>query len=172
MSLHRIASPTYLQFLDSMQILLDKAAAHCESRNIEQSVILQSRLYPDMFPFVRQVQAVADHAAGSCLRLAGRAAAPPPRDETTFKALKARVANARSTVESVSAQEMDVNADREIVFPIGPREAVMLGWDYLVHFALPNFYFHQTAAYAILRHNGIEVGKRDFLGAVPGFRLQ
>jgi len=172
MSLHRIAAPTYLQLLDSMQTLLDKAIAHCEARNIEQGVVLQSRLYPDMFSLVRQVQAVADHAASSCLRLSGRESLTPPRDESTFQALKQRVAHARSIVESVNAEAMDVHADREISFPIGQREAVMKGWDYLVHFALPNFYFHHAMAYAILRHNGVEVGKRDFLGAVPGFRLQ
>lgn len=172
MSLHRIAAPTYLQMLGSMQTLLDKAIAHCDAGKLDQSVILQARLYPDMFPFVRQVQAVADHAASSCLRLAGREAASPPREETTLQALKQRIATARSTVESVSAEAIDACADREISFPIGPRQAAMKGWDYLVHFALPNFYFHHAAAYAILRHNGIEVGKRDFLGAVPGFEFK
>lgn len=172
MSLHRIAAPTYLQLLDSMQTLLDKGLAHCEARKIDQSVILHSRLYPDMFPFVRQVQAVADHASNSCQRLAGRDAVTPPREETTFQALKQRIANSRSTVESVSAETMNAYADREIVFSVGPRRAAMKGWDYLVHYALPNFYFHHTTAYSILRHNGIEVGKRDFLGAVPGFQLK
>ena len=168
MSLHRLAAPTFTRMLGSMDVLLDKAKAHCEARKIDEGVILQFRLYPDMFPFVRQVQAVADHASGSCLRLAGRDPANPARDETSFQALKQRIANALAKVQSVSAAEMDANAEKELPITMGSRELKMKGWDYMVHLAMPNFYFHHTSAYGILRHNGLEVGKRDFLGAVPG----
>jgi hypothetical protein len=148
--------------------VLDKAQAHCAAHKLDESVLLQFRLYPDMFPLVRQVQAVADHAAGACLRLALRDAANPPRDETSFQALKQRILSALSKVQSISASEMDANAERELTIAMGSREFKMTGWDYMIHLALPNFYFHHTTAYAILRHNGVELGKRDFLGTVPG----
>ena len=172
MSLHKIAVPTFVQLLDSMQTILDKAAAHCESHNLDPNSLLQARLYPDMFPLARQVQAVADHACAVTLRLCGQEPTTPPRNETSFQALKQRIVAARATVAAASAEAMDANADREVVFGVGSRQASMTGWNYLVHYGLPNFYFHHTTAYAILRHNGVEIGKRDFLGAPPGFNLR
>jgi uncharacterized protein len=168
-SLHKIVAPTYVQMLGSMDGLLEKAKAHCQSHKLDESVLLQFRLYPNMYSLVRQVQATADHAAGSCLRLAGRDATNPPRDEDSFDALRKRVADALAKVQSVSAAEMDANAERELTLTMGSRELKMKGWDYMVHLAMPNFWFHHTTAYNILRHNGVEVGKRDFLGSVPGF---
>lgn len=168
MSLHRLAAPTFLQLLGSMDGILQKAIAHCDANKIDQSALLQARLFPDMYPLVKQVQSTCDHAAGACLRLALRDATNPPRDETSFQALAARVAGAIAKVKSVSAEQMDANAERELTIAMGSREFKMLGWNYMVHHALPNFYFHHTTAYDILRHNGVAIGKRDFLGVVPG----
>ena len=169
MSLHSVSIPVYVQMLTSAQVIIDKAIAHCAAKKFDQAAILADRLYPDMFPLARQFQAVADHASGSCLRLAGKDAPIPPRDETTLEALRERIANALATVKSVSAADVDAHADKEITFPMGPRQITMRGREYMLHFAMPNFYFHLTTAYDLLRHRGFEVGKRDFLGVIPGF---
>jgi hypothetical protein len=172
MSLYEASVPVYVQLLGSMQNILDKAIAHCASKKYEAPTICNDRLFPDMFTFARQVQAVADHASGSCLRCAGKEANLPPRDETTLEALKERVTRALAAVQSVSKADIDAHADKDVTFPMGPRQVTMKGWNYMLHFALPNFYFHHTTAYNILRHRGVELGKRDFLGVVPGFPKQ
>jgi hypothetical protein len=112
---------------------------------------------------------VCDHAAGSCVRVAGKEYAIPPREETTFEQLKQRVANALATVKGVSQADIDAGASKDVSFPMGPRSVTMRGDNYMLHFAFPNFYFHLTTAYDILRHRGFEIGKRDFLGKVVGF---
>ncbi len=169
MSLHSISIPVFVQILNSSLQVLDKTIAHCAAKKIDQANLLSDRLYPDMFPLVRQFQAIADHASGASLRLAGKDAPIPPREETTFEALKQRLVNALAAVESVSAADVDAHASQDITFPMGPRQVTMRGHEYLLHFAMPNFYFHATTAYNILRHRGVEIGKRDFLGVMPGF---
>jgi hypothetical protein len=169
MSLFKSSVPTYVQMLGSMMTLLDKSIAHAAARKIDQSVFMNYRLYPDMRPFVFQLHSVTDHAGGSCQRLAGIEAQLLPRDETTLDQLKLRVANTLDVVKSVTAAAVDAHADKDITFPMGPRKVTMKGYDYMMYFALPNFYFHHTTAYNILRHCGVEVGKMDFLGVMPGF---
>jgi uncharacterized protein len=121
-----------------------------------------------MFPLVRQVQVVADQAKNGTARLAG---VEPPRHEdkeTTINELKDRLARTVAFIKTLDLKQIDAAADRQITFPLGPtNKGHMKGDDYLIHFVLPNFYFHLTAAYAILRHCGLEVGKQDFLGAIP-----
>ena len=121
-----------------------------------------------MFPLVRQVQVVTDQAKNGAARLAG---VEPPRyedTETTIDQLKARIANTIAFLKTIDPAKIDAAAAREITFPLGPtNKGHMTGADYLNHFVLPNFYFHRTAAYAILRHCGVEIGKRDYLGAIP-----
>jgi hypothetical protein len=169
MSVHSISIPVFVQILNSSQHILDKAIAHCAAKKIDQAALLSDRVFPDMFPLVRQFQYIADHSSGACLRLAGKDAPIPPREETTFEALKERLAKALAIVESVSAADVVAHASQDITFPMGPRQVTMRGHEYLLHFVMPNFYFHATTAYNILRHRGVEVGKRDFLGVMPGF---
>ena len=169
MSLYDLSVPTYKQILGGMLVVLDKAIAQCGAKKFDEAHICGDRLYPDMFNFARQVQSFCDHAAGSSLRLAGKEANLPARDETSLAALRGRIAKSLDMVNSVSKADVDAHADKPVTFPMGPRQVTMKGADYMMHFAFPNFYFHATTAYNILRHRGIEIGKRDFLGVIPGF---
>jgi hypothetical protein len=154
--------------LAALSKVLDKAAAFAEAKKIDPSVLLQSRLYPDMFPLVRQVQTAADLAKNGVARLAGAEYPKFEDNETTIDQLKERLAKTAAYLKTIDAGKIDRSSDREISFPLGPKnQGHMSGADYLNHFLLPNFYFHLTAAYAILRHNGIDIGKQDFLGNIP-----
>jgi hypothetical protein len=160
--------PTFEIGLSALSAVLDKAAAYAAAKKIDPAVLLQSRLSPDMFPLVRQVQIASDQAKNGISRLAG---VEPPRyedNETTIDQLKDRLARTLSYLKSIDQKKVDESADHDITFPLGPsNKGHMKGADYLNHFVLPNFYFHMTAAYAILRHCGVDLGKRDFLGAIP-----
>lgn len=160
--------PVFEIGLNALSGVLDKAAAFAAGRKLDPSVLPQWRLAPDMFPLARQVQVVCDQAKNGGARLAG---VEPPRYEDTEKTideLKARIARTLAYVKTLDPKQIDASADREIAFPLGPNnKGHMKGADYLNHFVLPNFHFHLTAAYAILRHCGVEIGKRDFLGAIP-----
>jgi hypothetical protein len=160
--------PVFEIGLNALSAIVDKAEAHAEARKIDPAALLNARLFPDMFAFTRQVQIVCDQAKNGGSRLAG---VEPPKfedNEKTFAELKARIARTIAYVKTLDAGKIDASADREIVFPLGPtKKGHMQGADYLNHFLLPNFYFHLTTAYDILRHSGVEVGKLDFLGAMP-----
>jgi hypothetical protein len=163
-SMSTIAVPSFEQTLGALAKLLDKAAAHCTAKKIDPAVMLQMRLSPDMFPLVKQVQLTCDFAKNCVGRLTGE---PPkfPDEEKSFDELKARIAKTLDYVKSVKSTDLDASADKDVTFPIGPQQTLTLkGEQFLVHFVLPNFYFHATTAYDILRHNGVEIGKRDFLG--------
>ncbi len=166
-TMSRASLPAFKLGLAALSSLLDKAAAFCEAKKIDHAAILQSRLAPDMFAFVRQVQTTTDLAKNGASRLAG---VEPPRhadDETTLSQLKSRVDATLRYLETIDPGKIDASGEREIVFPLGPNaKGSMKGDDYLAQFLLPNFYFHLAVAYAILRHNGVEIGKRDFLGAI------
>jgi hypothetical protein len=168
MSLSSSSLPVLEIGLNALSAILAKAEAHAEARKIDPTVLLNARLFPDMFAFTRQVQVVCDQAKNGSSRLAG---VEPPKfedNEKTFAELKARVAKTLAYVKTLDAAKIDASADREIVFPLGPtKKGHMQGADYLNHFLLPNYYFHLTTAYDILRHNGVEVGKLDFLGKMP-----
>ena len=167
-SLYQTSVPIFVQFLTSLSANLDKAAAFAEAKKVDPSVLLNTRLAPDMFPLIRQVQVATDLAKNGAARLAG---VEPPRyedKETTIGELRARLANTVAFIKTLDTKKVDAAADREITFPLGPtNKGQMRGDDYLNHFVLPNVYFHLTAAYAILRHCGLEIGKQDFLGAIP-----
>jgi uncharacterized protein len=169
MSLYKASVPTYVQMLGSMVTVLDKGIAYAAAKKVDQAVFVNYRLFPDMRPFSFQVQSLADHASGSCQRLAGIEAVLPPRDETTLDQLKARAVKALDVVKSVAPAAVDAHADQDVAFPMGPRKVTMKGWDYMMYFALPNFWFHHTTAYNVLRHCGVEIGKMDYLGVMPGF---
>jgi uncharacterized protein len=167
-SVSNASIPVFEIGLAALSAILDKAAAHAAEKKIEPSVLLQSRLFPDMFPLVRQVQIASDQAKNGTSRLA---AVEPPRyedNETTIEQLKERLTRTLAYLKTLDAKKIDESADRDITFPLGPtNKGHMKGADYLNHFVLPNFYFHAAAAYAILRHCGVDIGKRDFLGAIP-----
>ena len=145
--------------------ILEKGQAHAEAKNIDPTVLLSSRLYPDMFPLVRQIQIVSDVSRRAISRLAGVEAPAIEDTETTFPELIDRLKKTIIYLETFTAEQIDGAEEKDITIPIGREETMtMKGWPFLVHFALPNFYCHVTTAYDILRHNGVEVGKRDFLG--------
>ena len=154
--------------LNALSGVLDKAQAFATAKKIDPSVLLNSRLAPDMFSLTRQVQVATDLAKNGAARLAG---VEPPRyedNETTLDQLKARLAKTVAYLKTLDPKQIDGAADRQIIFPLGPtNKGHMKGDDYLNHFVLPNVYFHLTAAYAILRHLGVEIGKQDFLGDIP-----
>lgn len=166
-SLYQASVSSCLQVLGGLSAVLEKAAAHAAARTIEPSVLLQSRLYPDMFPLVRQVQIATDAAKIGGARLAGIEAPSWPDTEASFEEVQSRVTRAIAFLGGLDRDQVDGAASRIISFAAGKRAMSMTGPDYVTGWMLPNFYFHVTTAYAILRHNGVEVGKRDFLGDVP-----
>ena len=165
-SMYQASVPQFLQMLASLSAILDKAAAHAAARKIDASVFLSARLYPDMFPFVRQVQVAADFAKNTSGRLAGVELPKFPDTETSFDELKARIAKTVAFLRSLKPQAIDGSEGKEITFPVAGQPMTLKGQPYVVDFALPNFDFHLTAAYAILRHNGVELGKKDFVSAL------
>ena len=166
-TMHEIAVPSFTKHLEALDAILDKAAAHCEARKIEPDALLTARLFPDMYTFKKQVQSACDFAKLSVGRLAGLT--PPVHDdsEKTFSDLKRRIAETLAVIEQAKVEPMEAAADREVRIKAGPRELTFTGREYLLHFALPNFYFHCATAYGILRHNGVEIGKRDFMRRLP-----
>jgi uncharacterized protein len=166
LSMYQASVPAFLQMLKSLSAILDKAEAYAGSRKIDPEVLLNYRLAPDMFPLVRQIQIAADLAKGPAPRLAG--AEVPNHDDTekAFADLKARLAKTSTFVEAIQPGDIDGSEDRDITLTLGEHTISFKGQPYLVHFVLPNFYFHCTIAYDILRHCGIELDKRDFIGAI------
>ena len=167
-SMSQASLPALTIGLNALSGVLDKAQAFATAKKIDPSVLLNSRLAPDMFALTRQVQVATDLAKNGAARLAG---VEPPRyedNETTLDQLKARVAKTVAFLKSLDAKKIDGAGDNQITFPLGPvNKGQMKGDDYLNHFILPNVYFHLTAAYAILRHAGVSIGKQDYLGGIP-----
>lgn len=165
-SLHAASVPVFKQMLNSMSNLLTKAEEHAAAKNIDPNSYLQARLYPDMFPLIRQVQIAGDFARGVSARLAGLEV--PKVDDSlaiTFADLRAMLAESVAFIDGIAAEKINGQEARDIVLRPGtPKERQFNAQDYLLHFGLPQFLFHVTTTYAILRHNGIEVGKRDFMG--------
>jgi len=163
-SMYQASAPRFAGMLGNLAGILDKASAYCEAKKIEPQVLLQSRLYPDMFPLVRQVQVACDNAKGAVARLAGVEVPKHEDREQSFADLQARIAKTLDFVNGFRPAQLDGTEDRDIHLKLGPREVDWKGMQYLLGFALPNFYFHVMTAYAILRHNGVEIGKRDYIG--------
>ena len=166
-TLSQAALPAFEIGLNALSAVLDKATAHAAAKKFDSAVLLQFRLAPDMFALTRQVQIACDLAKKGSSRLAG---VEPPNfedNESTIDALKERIARTVAFMKTLDPKAIDAAVDKEITFPLGgENKGQMKGSDYLNHFALPNFYFHLTAAYAILRHCGVDIGKRDFLGQI------
>jgi hypothetical protein len=162
-SMYAISAPVFARMLKNMSAILTKAEAQAKAKGYEATVLLNARLAPDMFSLIRQVQIATDHAKGAMARLAGQAPEPIDDVETTFSELQARLARVIRIVEGFSEAQLGNAENRQVTIKIPGSELKFDGLSYLTNYALPNFYFHLTAAYAILRHNGIELGKRDFL---------
>lgn len=164
LSMHAVAVPLLRQLLTALSGVLDKGAAFAEAKKIDPSVLLNARLAPDMFPLTRQVQIATDLARGCVFRLAGEASPSVPDTETTFPELQARLAATQDMIAGFGPDRLDGAETRTVVLKVRSGEMTFTGLDYLVHFVIPNVTFHCTAAYAILRHNGVELGKMDYLG--------
>lgn len=157
--------PVFKQMLGSLKVLLTKTEAHATAKNIDAQVFLQGRLTPDMFPFIRQIQIAGDFAKGTAARLAGVAVPDFQDTEASFADLHARIDKTVAFLDSLNANQFEGSETREIVLRPGtPKEMKMIGQPYLLHYGLPQFFFHVTTAYAILRHLGLEIGKPDYMG--------
>jgi hypothetical protein len=156
--------PVFVRMLGNLSAILDKAATHCADHKIEPSVLLGSRLFPDMFPLTRQVQLACDFAKGPAARLGGLEVPKYEDTETTIDELKARIAKTLAFVQSVGQDKFAGADTRTITVPMRGEPKSFDGLTYLNNAALPNFYFHLTTAYDILRHNGVPLGKADFIG--------
>ena len=163
-SMYEASVPAVIHYLTSLSAIIDKAQAYCEAKKVDPAVLINFRLRPDMLPFARQVQIASDLAKGMASRLAEADVPSFPDSEVTFDDLKARIAKTVAHVKSFTPVQISGSEDREVTLKAGPNELKFTGAQYLTQFVLPNFYFHITTAYAILRHCGVELGKNDFLG--------
>ena len=166
LSMYQASVPVFVHMLGNLSKILAKGAAFAEARKIEPSVLINDRLAPDMFPLSKQVQIATDIALRGSARLAGVDFTNMPDTETTFPELQARLSKTLAFVKSLTASQIDGSEAKPITIKVGPNDMTFTGQDYLLNFVLPNLYFHVTAAYLILRHNGVEVGKMDFLGGI------
>jgi hypothetical protein len=161
--------PVFVTSLEALDAILEKAIGFCADKKIDSTVMCQTRMMPNMLPLWRQVTIACDHAKNGPSRIT---AVEPPRfedTETTLVELRERIARTVAYVRSIDADALNASAGRMIEFKVGPNAARMEAMNYLIHFVLPNFYFHVTTAYAILRQAGLDIGKRDFMGKVPGY---
>ncbi|MGE4063456.1 MAG: DUF1993 family protein [Rhodospirillaceae bacterium] len=163
-NMYTASVPVLVRYLKNTSNLLDKGAAFCAAKKIDPSVLLSYRLAPDMFPLSRQIQILSDAAKGAGARLAGVEVPSFPDTETTVDDLKARIAKTVSFLEGLKESQFSGAENRDISFKAGPNDIKFRGDDYLSSWVFPNFFFHVTAAYSIMRHMGVELGKRDYLG--------
>ena len=164
-SMYQASVPVFSERLRGLALVLTKGEANAIERKIDPQVFLTARLAPDMLPLTRQVQIATDNAKRGVARLVGRDAPVYEDTEASFAELQARIAKTMDYLKGIAPDDVDGSEDREIAFKAGPRELKYTGMQYLLHFAMPNFYFHVTTAYDILRHNGVPLGKPNFLGA-------
>jgi len=164
LSMYQASAPVYTQTLTALSNILKKAAAYAEAKKIDPSVLINARIAPDMYPLSRQVQIATDHAKGSLARLAGVEPPSFPDTESTFDELQARITKTLDYVKTFKPAQIDGSEEKDVVLTFGTQKFPFKGLDYLTKFALPNFYFHTSMSYAILRHNGVDIGKRDFMG--------
>ncbi len=163
-SMYQASAPRFANMLNNLSALLDKAQAHCEAKKIDPLVLATFRLYPDMLPFTRQITIACDTAKGAVARLAGVEIPKHEDTEKNLEELKARIAKTVQFIGTIKPAQVDGSEEKTIELKLGPREVTFKGLQYLLGFAHPNFYFHVTTAYAILRHNGVEIVKRDYIG--------
>ena len=164
-SMYQASAPRFANTLKNLSAILDKARAHAEAKKVDEQVLTSARLFPDMFALARQVQIACDSAKGAVARLAGVDIPKHEDTEKTFDELKARIAKTIAFIEGVKAAQVDGSDEKEVVLKLQGKDVPFKGLQYLMGFAWPNFYFHVTTAYNILRHNGVELSKRDFIGS-------
>ncbi len=164
LSMYQASIPVFIRMMGNLSAILEKAAAYAEAKKIDPSVLINARLAPDMRPLSFQIQTASDMAKGCAARLAGIDAPSFPDTESTFPELQQRIAKTITFLQSVTAAQVDGSEERDVVLKLRGQEARFKGQPYLLTFVLPNFYFHLTTAYAILRHNGLDIGKADFIG--------
>jgi hypothetical protein len=163
-SMYQASVPVFIRMLDNLAAILEKAAAHAEARKIDPAVLVASRLYPDMFPLVKQVQIASDAAKGGAARLAQMEPPAYEDNEATLGDLVARLRKTVAYLGTIKAEQVDGSEDRTVTWKTRTATKSMQGMPYLLNHVLPNLYFHVATAYAILRHNGVEIGKGDYLG--------
>jgi len=162
-SMYQASTPRFVNTLKNLSAILDKAQAHAEANKVEPTVLTNCRLFPNMLPMKRQVQIACDTAKGAVARLAGVEVPKHEDTEETFAELKTRIAKTVDFIQSIKPAQVDGSEEKNIHLKLGPREVDYKGMQYLLGHAIPNFYFHVTTAYDILRHNGVELAKRDYL---------
>ena len=165
-SMYQASVPVFVRALGNLSNILKKAAAHAEQHNIDPSVLLSTRLYPNMFPLSRQIQIATDMAKGAAARLAGVERPVHEDNEATFDDMQSRIASTLEFIQSIKPEQVDGSEGKAITLMIGGNEMNFLGQPYLLHFVVPNLFFHTTTAYNILRHCGVGLGKPDFIGGV------
>lgn len=163
-SMYQASAPRFVHMLNNLSTMLDKAQAHVEAKKIDPAALTTFRLFPDMFPLSRQIQVTCDVSKGVVARLAGVEVPKHEDIEQTFDELKARIAKTIAFIESIKPGQIDGTEEKDITVKLGKQEFRFKGMQYLLNWAHPNFYFHATTAYNILRHNGVELGKKDFVG--------
>ena len=164
LSMYQASVPVFTRMLENLSAILAKGAAHAEAKKIEAAVFINARLAPDMYPLARQVQIASDAAKGCVARLAGVEVPSYPDTESTFPELHARVGKTLAFVKGFTAAQIDGSEERSVTLKMRAGDVTFRGQDYLFKMALPNFFFHVTTTYDILRHNGVEVGKMDYIG--------
>lgn len=162
-SMYEASVPVFSSMLKNLAHLLARGEASAAERKIDPAVLLNARLAPDMYPLIKQVQIATDHAKGAAARLSGRDPLWIEDKEKSFAELQARIETVRGYLGGFSAADIDGSDERDVVLKLGGQDRHMTGMHYLLRFALPNFYFHVTTAYDILRHNGVAIGKKDFI---------
>jgi uncharacterized protein len=163
-SMYQASVPSLIRSLNNLVSILEKGAAHAEARQIDPTILINSRLYPDMFPLVKQIQIASDVARKGAARLAGLEAPSFEDNETSFPELIARLEKTTSYLETLTPEQIDGSEEKSITLPVGKDTMTFEGLPYLLYFILPNVYFHVTTTYDILRHCGVELGKGDYLG--------
>lgn len=166
LTMHSASVPVFVRMLGNLNAWLDKAEAHAQARKFDAGVYLNARLAPDMLPFSKQIQIACDAAKFGVARLAGVESPKFEDNETSLAELRARIAKTVAYVQSIASNQIDGTEDKDIVVPRRDGSITLKGEYYLKHFVLPNFFFHVTTAYSLLRHNGVELGKGDYLGAL------
>ena len=165
LSMYQASIPVFKQLLGGLSAVLAKAEAHASAKKIDPNALLQARLYPDMFPLLRQVQVACDFAKSVSARLAGVEVPSFEDQEASFADLQSRIAKTLAFIDSLTTAQMAGSETRQIVTQAGtPKEKIFTGDSYLLNYGLPHFFFHTNTAYAVLRHNGVEVGKKDYIG--------
>jgi uncharacterized protein len=164
LTMHQASVPAFQRTLRALSAILDKTEAHATAGKIEPATLLSARLFPDMFALTRQVQLTCDFAKNGAARLSGVEAPKFEDTEASFADLRARIAATLAFIEGIKPSQIDGTEERQVTLKVGGSDWNFTGRDYLLFFVLPNFYFHATTAYDILRHNGIQLGKRDFMG--------